>query len=121
MEMDGKVFDKPKTIAEAKARLWDMRGKSHRLIGAVCTLAPNGSVWSHTSTTNLWVRDFSEDFLEAYLAREGEELLFSVGAYKFEGLGAQLFSRVEGDFFSILGLPLLPLLGQLRAMKAIQT
>lgn len=121
MEMDGEVFDKPKDMAEARARLLDMRGKSHKLIGAVVISENGAPVWRHASKTVLTVRDFSEEFLDEYLKLEGEDLLQSVGGYKFEGRGAQLFSHVEGDFFSILGLSLLPVLDYLRIRGAIAT
>jgi septum formation protein len=76
-------------------------------------------LWRFVSETKLWVRDFSDAFLDDYLAAEGDLVMKSVGAYRFEGPGSQLFSRVEGDFFSILGLSLLPLLQYLRDCKAI--
>jgi septum formation protein len=83
-------------------------------------LAKGGSVvWRHVSRAELWMRPFGEAFLEDYLAREGEVLLGSVGCFQLEGLGAQLFSRIEGDYFSILGLPLLPLLAALREQGVI--
>ena len=119
MEMDGQVFDKPKSMAEARARLLDMRGKEHRLIGAVVSVRNGKQIWHHTSTTQLKVRDFSEKFIDTYLKEEGEEILYCVGGYKFEGRGAQLFEYVEGDFFSILGLSLLPLLAHLRDIEMI--
>ena len=119
MEMDGEIFDKPKDMDEARARLWAMRGKAHRLIGATVISENGAPVWRHASKTVLNVREFSQDFLDDYLAREGEGILSSVGGYKFEGRGAQLFSHVEGDFFSILGLSLLPVLDYLRTRGAI--
>lgn len=119
MEMDGQLFDKPEDMKQARARLLNMRGKAHRLIGAT-VISENGMpVWRHASKTVLTVRDFSENFLDDYLAKEGEDILSSVGGYKFEGRGAQLFSHVEGDFFSILGLSLLPVLDYLRTRGAI--
>jgi len=119
MEMDGRLFDKPKTIDEARERLLDMRGKSHRLIGAVVICENGHPVWRHMSKTVLTVREFSDAFLEDYIEQEGDLLLKSVGAYRFEGRGSQLFSKVEGDFFSILGLSLLPVLDYLRERRAI--
>ena len=76
-------------------------------------------IWREVVTAKLTMRDFSDGFLEEYLARERDELLGSVGCYRLEGLGAQLFSRIEGDYFTILGLPLLPLLSELRRLRAI--
>ena len=119
MVMDGTLFDKPVDRAEARARLLSMRGKRHDLIGGLVVAEGGRPVWRHMARTKLWVREFSEDFLDAYLDREGELVTKSVGAYRFEGPGAQLFERVEGDFFSILGLSLLPLLDYLRTRGAI--
>jgi septum formation protein len=121
MEMDGQLFDKPANMKEARQRLLDMRGKEHRLIGAVVTVRDSEKLWQYTSTTRLKVRPFSERFLDTYLELEGEEILYCVGGYKFEGRGAQLFEHVDGDFFSILGLSLLPLLGHLREIGAVPT
>lgn len=120
MVMDGKLYDKPKDMAEARARLLSMRGKPHYLIGAVVICENGQAVWRHMSKTTLHVREFSEKFLDEYLSAEGEGILQAVGAYKFEGRGAQLFSKVEGDFFSILGLSLLPVLDYLR-IRGIMT
>lgn len=119
MVMDGQLFDKPKDMDEARARLIAMRGRSHQLIGGVVIAQDGAAQWRHASKTTLHMRDFSDDFLDDYLARGGEDLLSAVGAYKFEGLGAQLFSHVEGDFFSILGLSLLPVLDYLRTRGAL--
>jgi septum formation protein len=108
------LFSKAGTLDAAAAQLRRLRGKPHQLIGALVLAQDGKPVWGHVDTATLWVRDFSEDFLEAYLAAEGGALLGSVGCYRLEGLGAQLFDRIEGDYFSILGLPLLPLLAALR-------
>ncbi len=112
--LDDELFSKAETLDAAAAQLRRLRGRPHQLIGAL-VLARNGkSVWRHVDIATLWARDFSEDFLKAYLAAEGDALLGSVGCYRLEGMGAQLFERIEGDYFSILGLPLLPLLAALR-------
>jgi septum formation protein len=121
MVMDGQLFDKPKDLDEARARLLFMRGKMHELIGAVVICENGAPIWRHMCRTKLWVREFSEDFLEAYIKAEGEQLTRSVGAYRFEGPGAQLFSKVEGGFFAILGLDLLPVLDFLRTRGVVQT
>ena len=121
MVMDGQLFDKPKDINAARQRLKLMRGKMHYLVGAV-VISENGSpVWRHLAKTKLTMRDFSDAFLEDYLKAEGELVTKSVGAYRFEGLGAQLFSHVEGDFFSILGLSLLPVMDYLRMRGVLST
>lgn len=114
MVFEKTIYDKPKTLDDAKIRLKALRGKTHELMGAIVVANGGAARWRHLAITRLHMRDFSDAFLDDYLARGGEDLLTSVGAYKFEGLGAQLFSNVEGDFFSILGLSLLPLLEHLR-------
>lgn len=119
MVMDGALFDKPMSIGAARDRLIAMRGQRHELVGSVVVAKDGAPVWRYVSETKLWMRDFSDEFLEDYLVREGDLVTKSVGAYRFEGRGAQLFSRVEGDFFSILGLSLLPLLQYLRDCGAI--
>ena len=119
MEMDGQLFDKPVSLEEVRQRLLSMRNKDHRLIGAVVICENGQPVWRHMSKTVLSVRNFSEEFLDDYIEAEGEALTKSVGAYRFEGRGAQLFSKVEGDFFSILGLSLLPVLDYLRERGAL--
>jgi len=119
LEFEGKVFDKPRSVKEAYTRLLALRGHEHRLIGAVCILQNGENPWCHISTTKLQMREFSDEFLKDYIEEEGEALTACVGAYKFEGRGALLFDRVEGDFFSILGLSLLPLLSELRLRGAL--
>ena len=121
MVMDDRLFDKPKDMMEAKSRLMSMRGKTHYLIGAVVICENGIPVWRHLSKTKLTMRDFTDSFLDKYLAAEGDALLQSVGAYRFEGRGSQLFSNVEGDFFSILGLSLLPVMDYLRQRGAISS
>jgi len=119
MVMDGQLFDKPETMDVARDRLKRMRGKTHNLLGAVVICEEGRPVWRHLAKTTLTMREFSDDFLDRYLEAEGEAVLKSVGAYRFEGRGAQLFSHVEGDFFSILGLSLLPVLDYLRTRGAV--
>jgi septum formation protein len=107
-------FDKPPDLAAARAQLAALRGRSHRLVTAVVVSRGGNRLWHHLATPILAMRGFSDAFLDAYLALEGERVLGSVGAYRLEGPGVHLFERIEGDHFSILGLPLLPLLGFLR-------
>jgi septum formation protein len=111
---DGAWFDKPPDMAAARAHLQRLRGRRHELVTALVCHRGGQRIWQHVAKPRLTMRDFSEAFLEAYLAAEGEALLSSVGAYRLEGHGAQLFDRIEGDQPAILGLPLLPLLGFLR-------
>jgi len=113
------LFDKPKSMEEARSRLLSMRGKKHELIGAVVICENGVPVWRHMCKTKLWVREFSEEFLDWYIETEGEALMKSVGAYRFEGPGSQLFEKVEGGFFAILGLDLLPVLDYLRTRGVI--
>ena len=119
LEFKGQIFDKPKSLDEAYGRLKLLRGQEHRLIGGLCIFQQNNRPWFYVSTTKLTMRDFSDEFLRDYLQSEGEDILACVGAYKFERLGASLFESVEGDFFSILGLSLLPLMKELRRRGAL--
>lgn len=121
MVMDNELFDKPVSYEAARERLKLMRGKTHKLMGAVVVCEGGQPIWRHLAVTTLTMRNFSDSFLEQYLELEKEHLTKSVGAYRFEGLGSQLFSNVEGDFFSILGLPLLPLLEYLRLRGVISS
>lgn len=114
LEFDGRLYDKADTLEEARARLVELRGGTHKLHSAVVVAKDGAVIWRDLATATLTMRAFSDAFLDDYLAREGEEMLGSVGCYRLEGLGAQLFSKIEGDYFAILGLPLLGLLDLLR-------
>lgn len=118
---DGKTFDKPATLIEARQQLQTLRGQPHLLISAVCCVRTGVEIWCHVEEARLTMRHFSPEFLDHYLSILGEDSLTSVGAYKIEGLGAQLFDRIDGDHFTILGLPLLPLLGFLRREGIVLT
>ncbi len=111
---DGRIFDKPADLAEAAAHLRAFSGQTHELITAVCVMQGDKLLWTHCESARLTARPLSEAFIARYLAAEGPEILGCVGAYRLEGRGAQLFARIEGDYFTILGLPLLGLLGFLR-------
>ena len=121
LDLNGTWFDKPADLAAARQNLLELRGKSHRLATA-CVVAKGGQrIWHYAETPQLTMRDFSEDFLEHYVQTAGDRLLTSVGAYQLESAGVQLFRQVDGNYFSILGLPLLPLMDFLRTHKVIQT
>jgi len=114
LECNGVWFDKPADMDHARAHLRALRGTTHDLITAVAVVRDGARLWHHVATARLTMRPFSDAFIERYLADIGEDACRSVGAYQLEGLGAQLFSKVDGDFFTILGLPLFPLLDFLR-------
>jgi septum formation protein len=107
-------FDKPADLAAARRQLHSLRGRRHELVTAVVLRRDDVTVWHHLARPVLTMRDFSDGFLDDYLAAAGPEVLSTVGAYQLEALGVQLFARIEGDYFAILGLPLLPLLDYLR-------
>jgi nucleoside triphosphate pyrophosphatase len=111
---DGVWFDKPADLPAARAQLLALRGKRHELISAICVVRDNERLWHFVDRSTLTMRDFSDGFLDDYLAAVGGKVLGAVGAYHLEGLGVQLFERIEGGYFAILGLPLLPLLDFLR-------
>lgn len=116
---DGAIFDKPKDLAAARAQLVELRGRAHELLAAAVVIEAGRPVWRHIGRARLVMRRFSDAFLDDYLAAEGPRLLDTVGGYRLEGRGAQLFDRVEGDHFSILGLPLLELLAFLRTRGVV--
>ena len=118
---DGALLDKPADRDEAAAQLRALRGRTHRLISAAVVCQTGAAVWRHVDVAKLHVRDFSDSFLDTYLAVEWPAIGGCVGGYRFEGLGAQLFARIDGSHFTILGLPLLPLLDWLRVRGVIAT
>jgi septum formation protein len=119
LDLDGEGLDKVATRAEAAATLRRLRGKTHVLQGAIVACIEGAPVWRHLAQPKLRMRNFSDAFIEDYLDRIGDAAFESVGCYQLEGLGSQLFDRIDGDYFSILGMPLLPLMGWLRDRGAL--
>ncbi len=113
------LLTKAKDQAAARATLLKLRGREHELHSAVAFAEDGHVIWSRVETARLFMRDFSDAFLDDYLVRAGDRICQSVGAYELEGLGVQLFERLEGDYFTVLGLPLLPVLEELRARGVI--
>ena len=109
------------SLDEARTLLRDLSGQTHLLVSAAALARDGALLWSHASPCRMTMRAFSPHFLEDYLAAEGPAILSSVGCYHFEGRGAQLFDRVEGDYFSVLGLPLLPVLAALRQQGVLSS
>ena len=111
---DGTMLDKPDSRERAAEQLRMMRGATHKLVSAVVAVRDGVPVWRHVDVAKLHVRDFSDAFLETYLDAEWPAISGCVGCFRIEGPGVQLFSKVEGSQFTILGMPLMPLLGWLR-------
>lgn len=120
LECGGIWLDKPVDTEQAREKLLQLRGRTHELITAVCVVRDRLVLWHHVARAKLTMRRFSDAFLESYLGRVGTAACDSVGAYQLEGLGAQLFERVDGDHFTIVGLPLLPLLAFLRGYGVVE-
>ena len=121
LELDGNIFDKPINLEEARGHLRAFSGKTHQLIAAISLVQDGHPLWQTIDSAALKVRALSADFIETYIANEGEAVLSSVGAYRLESVGAQLFDEIDGDYFTVLGLPLLPLLEQLCKHGILQT
>jgi septum formation protein len=119
LELDGQLYDKAEDIEQARAKLKSLRGQTHKLHSALAVARDGVVIWRTLSSPQLTMRPFSDAFLEGYLARNGAAVLSSVGCYQVEGEGAQLFSRIEGDHFAILGVPLMALLDYLRLQGAL--
>lgn len=115
LEFEGRVLSKSPTVENGKEVLRMLGGKTHRLYSSVCVVAGGDDVlFKHTDYADLTMHDFDEEFLETYAARDADALVSCVGGYKIEGAGAWLFSDVKGDYYTIMGMPLLPLLAFLR-------
>ncbi|MCP5368836.1 MAG: Maf family protein [Hyphomicrobiales bacterium] len=121
MECGGRWLDKPANLDAARHNLRFLRGRTHRLISAATVWRDGEERWTDNAEAHLGLRAFSDAFLDDYLRAGGDEILASVGAYRLEGLGVQLFDRIDGDYFTILGLPLLPLMAFLRREGMLAT
>ncbi|WP_425410473.1 Maf family protein [Hyphococcus sp.] len=119
MEFDGRAYDKPADMDQARSRLRALQGKSHTLINAVAVARKGEIIWRNLDRPKLFMRAMTEKEIDAYLEAAGADILSSVGAYQVEKLGARLFDRIEGDYFAILGLSLFPLLAFLRREGAL--
>ncbi len=108
---DGVWFDKPVDVASARVQLRALRGHVHALVTAVVCHQGAGRVWQGIASPRLTMSEFSDDFLDCYLATEGDAVIGTVGVYRLEGRGIQLFDAVEGEYWAVLGLPMLELLG----------
>lgn len=108
-----RIWSKPETIEDARSQLQMLRGQTHRLLSAAVLYDGAEPVWRHVGTVRLTMRDISDSYLEGYLSRNWPDIGDSVGSYKLEHEGSRLFTAIDGDYFTVLGLPLLPLLGYL--------
>ena len=111
---EGRIFDKPGSTTDAREQLLELKGQTHRLLSAAVMMIDGTVTFRHIQIAKLTMRSFGEAFVDDYIASVGEDILSCVGAYQLEGLGSQLFSNIEGDYFTILGLPLLPCLEHFR-------
>ena len=121
LALGDEIFAKPDSMESAREQLLALSGKTHKLQSSVALARDGEILFAHTEEAALTMRKLSPKFIGRYLAAAGEEVLSSVGAYQLEGLGIELFDKIEGDYFSILGLPLLPLLDALRREGAIES
>ena len=119
LDLAGQTIDKAESLAEARERLLALRGKTHTLHAAVVVARDGAPIWREVKSARLTMRAFSDAYLDGYLVREGEAVLGSVGCYRLEHEGVQLFDRIDGDYFAILGLPLMGLLEFLRLHQAL--
>ena len=121
LSLGDEIFSKPPDMDAARRQLFKLKGRTHQLHSAVVIVRADEPIWSQASTVDIAMRDYSPEFVGRYLAAAGDEALSCVGCYQFEGLGVQLIDSVEGDYFSVLGLPLLPLMATLRRLSVCET
>jgi septum formation protein len=115
------ILTKPQDMAEARAQLLALQGRRHQLHSAVVIAQDDVIGWVHVDTVDVTMRDYSPEFVGRYLSAAGDEALASVGCYQLEGPGVQLIEKISGDYFTVLGLPLMPLLAELRRMQVLDT
>ena len=120
LEFNGEILSKPASISQARGQISSLRGRSHKLLSAVVIVRDGHPIWRHVGDARLSMRDFSDQYLDDYLSRNGDSCLASVGGYKLEEEGVRLFEKIEGDYFTILGMPLIELLNYLTTTKEIQ-
>jgi septum formation protein len=119
LQLGEDLISKTESLLQAKALFHRFSGRSHYLHSGICLAQNNAVIWSKVDTAEMQVRDLKADFIDEYFAHVGPQVLNAVGAYHLEGLGVQIFDAIKGDYFTVLGLPLLPLLHQLRQMQVI--
>lgn len=120
LSLEGELLHKVENIEAAQKRLLHLSGKKHNLNSAVVLVKNSEVIWSHIEVSTITMRTLDPGFIGRHLSDAGETILSSVGAYQIEGLGVQLFEKVEGDYFSIIGLPVLPLLAELRKLGLVE-
>lgn len=121
LELNGQVLSKPTDLADARTQLTALRGQRHMLLSAAVICEDGKPIWRHVGQVRLRMRDFSDDYLDGYLTRNWPGISYCVGAYKLEEEGIRLFSRVDGDYFNVLGLPLIELLNYLTVRGDLQS
>ncbi len=119
LALGDEIFHKPADMAAARAHLLALSGRTHTLSSAVVIARGGSAIWRHVSVASMTMRDMDPGFIGRHLAEVGQDALESVGAYRYEGPGIQLFAKTEGDYFTIVGLPMIPLLDELRRLGAI--
>jgi septum formation protein len=120
LSLNDELFHKPEDMEAARRTLLKLSGQTHTLNSGVSIAKDGETIWQHVSIAELTMRELSPEFVGRHLSRAGEQILTSVGAYQLEKEGVQLFDKIEGDFFTIVGLPMLPLLAQLRELNVIE-
>ena len=119
LSMNDTMFHKPVDMKQARQHILKFSGKTHQLNSAVAFVFNQQTIWRHVSVANMTMRKLTPEYIGRYMAQAGQSVLSSVGAYQLEGVGVQLFKQIDGDYFNIIGLPLLPLLSELRSLEVI--